>query len=205
MEEPILFASDNLRIEGLCEHKSTSRAVIITHPHSLYGGDMYNAVVTTIQKTYADAGYTTLRFNFRGVGRSEGHFDNGIGEQTDLKAAHEFLSVKGITSIDLAGYSFGSWVAASVACQMDLFEHVILVSPPVSFMDFSGVSHVRHLSLTIVGDRDDFADLATLKKRLSVLNATSPLEILSNTDHFYSGSLDNLSIAIKAGITADSL
>ncbi|MFH2131742.1 MAG: alpha/beta fold hydrolase [bacterium] len=205
MEEPILFTSDALRIEGLCEQKSTSRAVIITHPHPLYGGDMYNAVVSTIQKTYADAGYTTLRFNFRGVGQSDGHFDNGIGEQTDLKAAREFLSAKGITSIDLAGYSFGSWVAASVACQMDLFEHVILVSPPVSFMDFSGISHVRHLRLTIVGDRDDFADLATLKERLSVLNATSPLEILSNTDHFYSGSLDNLSIAIKAGITAGSL
>ncbi len=91
MEDLITFESDGITIEGLFEQHSDSKAVIITHPHSLYGGDMYNSVVYMIHKTYRDKGFSTLRFNFRSVGNSGGSFDDGIGELKYLKSAHEIL------------------------------------------------------------------------------------------------------------------
>ena len=200
MEQQISFASADIIIEGLYEHKTDSKAVIITHPHSLYGGDMHNTVVSIIQQAYSKMGYSTLRFNFRGVGRSGGEFDDGIGEQNDLQAAHNYLLSKDLQSIDLAGYSFGSGVGASLACRSDLFKNVILVSPPVSFMDFNGISPIPALRLTIIGDNDDFGELGTLKARLSVMNSEAPLEIISNSDHFYTGCLDQLSTVIEAGV-----
>ncbi len=196
MEDLITFKSDTIQIEGLYEPGADSRAVVITHPHSLYGGDMYNSVVYMIHKSYSKAGYATLRFNFRGVGKSEGSFNDGIGEQKDLEAAHCFLKSKGFSTIDLAGYSFGSWVGASLACRTDLFKQVVLISPPVSFMDFSDISKIPSLLLTIVGDRDEFADLGTLENKHAQLNPTARLEVLPNTDHFYSGSLEKLSAVL---------
>ncbi len=200
MEEQVSFRSDNMHIDGLFEHNADSKAVVITHPHSLYGGDMHNSVVSIIQQAYSKKGYSTLRFNFRGVGGSEGNFDDGIGEQNDLQAAVDFLLTKDFETIDLAGYSFGSWVGASLACRSDIFKNVILVSPPVSFMDFSGISHLPSLRLTIIGDNDDFGALDTLKKRVSILNSAAALEIISNTDHFYTGCLDQLLAVIENGI-----
>ena len=193
MEDLITFESDNNQIEGLFEKGSDSRSVIITHPHSLYGGDMYNSVVYMIHKAYRKAGFSTLRFNFRSVGNSGGQFDDGIGEQNDLNNAYHFLAAKGFSDIDLAGYSFGSWVGASLASRFDIFRQVVLVSPPVSFMDFSDISNIASLALMVVGDRDEFADLSLLKQKHSQLNPNAKLEILSDTDHFYSGSLEKLS------------
>lgn len=201
MEEKVKFSVDNLKIEGLYEQNSDSKAVIITHPHSLYGGDMNNVVVSVIQQAYSKKGYTTLRFNFRGVGQSEGVFDNGIGEQLDIQEACRYLFSKDLLAIDLAGYSFGSWVGASLACKSDLFKNVILVSPPVSFMDFSGISYIPALRLTVIGDSDDFGQLYTLRERLSVLNSESRLEIISDTDHFYTARLDQLTAVLETSIT----
>jgi len=200
MEKQVSFVSDNIRIEGLYEHDAGSKAVIITHPHSLYGGDMQNSVVSVIQQAYSTKGYATLRFNFRGVGQSEGNFDNGFGEQNDLQAACDYLLAKDFETIDLAGYSFGSWVGASLACRSEIFKNVILVSPPVSFMDFTDISYISSLRLTIIGDNDDFGALDMLKKRLAIMNSTAALEIISNTDHFYTGNLDKLAVVLQDGI-----
>jgi len=196
MEDRIIFESDGIQLEGLCDHQSDTRAVVITHPHPLYGGDMHNRVVYTIYKTYLKSGCSTFRFNFRGVGNSGGRYDNGIGEQNDLEAAYRFLCLKGFTDIDLAGYSFGSWVAASVASRRELFSRVILVSPPVSFIDFSSVSQIPSFKLAVVGDRAEFAALDTLRSIMPIMNPEAKLEVLPGTDHFYTGSLEALSSAI---------
>ena len=96
MEHRVTFRCRDLELEGLWAATSPTSAAIITHPHPLYGGDMGNAVVETISKAYRNKGWSTLRFNFRGVGNSEGHFDSGIGEQEDLAAAIAFLKGNGI-------------------------------------------------------------------------------------------------------------
>lgn len=200
MEDTITVESGSLQLEGLYTHNSDGRSVVITHPHSLYGGDMYNSVVYMIHQTYLNAGYSTLRFNFRGVGKSEGEYNEGIGEQDDLEAAVDFLKLKGFSKIDLAGYSFGSWVGASLASRKELFRQVILVSPPVSFMDFSTISGISSLTLAVVGDRDEFADLGTLQTKMPEMNSSARLEVLSNTDHFYTGNLEKLSTKLASAL-----
>jgi alpha/beta superfamily hydrolase len=109
-EEKIFFESAGLKVEGLLDRLHSDRGVVITHPHPLYGGDMFNNVVEAIVQAYQEKGHSTLRFNFRGVGQSEGAYDNGIGEQENVRAALEYLSLLGTMSIDLAGYSFGAWI-----------------------------------------------------------------------------------------------
>ena len=87
MEKKVHFPSGNIGLEGICENLPGNRALIVSHPHPQHGGDMYNNVVETIIEAYHDKNFTTLRFNFRGVGDSEGEYDNGIGEQEDVSAA----------------------------------------------------------------------------------------------------------------------
>ena len=106
MASKIFFQSDDLQIEGLLDERTTDKGVVVSHPHPLYGGNMYAAGVESILHAYWKKGYTTLRFNFRGVGSSRGHYDNGIGEQQDVRAALSFLVETGVGHIDLAGYSF---------------------------------------------------------------------------------------------------
>ena len=87
---------------------------VISHPHPLMGGDMRNPVVEILAESLFAGGLSTLRFNFRGVGMSEGVFDEGRGEQEDVLAAVTYLERQGIREIVLAGYSFGAWVNAGV-------------------------------------------------------------------------------------------
>jgi alpha/beta superfamily hydrolase len=115
MAEQIIFSSGAFTIEGLLDKNSETNGVIITHPHPLYGGNMHNNVVISITNTYQKMGYTTLRFNFRGVGNSQGSYGDGVGEQEDVRAAISYLTDSSINQIDLAGYSFGAWVNALAA------------------------------------------------------------------------------------------
>ncbi|RLJ02607.1 MAG: alpha/beta hydrolase, partial [Candidatus Aenigmatarchaeota archaeon] len=111
-EEKVFFQAGDVKIEGMLYNAPGEKGAVVTHPHPLYGGDMHNNVVETVVQAYREKGYATLRFNFRGVGRSTGSYDEGIGEQEDVRAALAYLTGTGKTSIDLAGYSFGAWVNA---------------------------------------------------------------------------------------------
>lgn len=193
MVEKIKFLSENYEIEGLLNKKDKNRGVVITHPHPLYGGDMYNLVVETIVHVYNIKGYSTLKFNFRGVGKSQGQYDNGVGEQKDILAALSFLADLGMERIDLAGYSFGAWVNAQAAIQEDIFvEHMAMVSPPVGFMDFHAISAMNVLKFVITGNRDDIAPADVVKKMLPTWNPDARFEIIDGADHFYGGYLGQL-------------
>jgi len=113
-EERILFDAQGVKIEGRLGGDCARGAVVITHPHPLYGGDMDNPVVESVARAYAEKGMATLRFNFRGVGRSQGRYDEGMGEQEDVTGAVAHVRELGAGSVDLAGYSFGAWVNARV-------------------------------------------------------------------------------------------
>ena len=141
MEENITIESGSCRLEGYWQAGAAGNAVVITHPHPLYGGTMSNPVVETIQGAYQKCGYSTLRFNLRGVGRSQGHFDNGRGERDDVRAAIAYAEKMKVTAIDLAGYSFGAWVNAGVAAAKGTAIHSMsMVSPPVGFIAFDNVN-----------------------------------------------------------------
>jgi len=197
MESRITFRSQNYLIEGLFNADSKSKGVVVTHPHPIYGGNMYNPVVETIIKVYQQKGYTTLRFNFRGVDRSEGQFDNGMGEQTDVQSALKFMSASGIGQLNLAGYSFGAWVNAHLTTVDLPLLSMVMVSPPLGFIDFP-VSHgLDSLRLVITGSRDEIAPATAIEKILPQWNQKAHFEVIQGADHFYGGYLDKLEAVLS--------
>lgn len=193
MEENIRFKSGDLLLEGLLEKADdAAKGVVVTHPHPLYGGDMYNHVVDTICRRYKKEGYTTLRFNFRGTGGSQGKFDNGVGEQDDVMAAIACLSDLGIEAIDLSGYSFGTWVNARIGSDRADIANMTMVSPPAGFMNFDPVTPQPRLRLVVTGSRDDIAPPGIVEKLIPQWNPEARFEILEGADHFYSGYVDRL-------------
>jgi alpha/beta superfamily hydrolase len=192
MEEKIFFKSDDLLLEGLLGNRIGDCAAIITHPHPLYGGNMYNLVVEKIMDAYAQFGFTTLRFNFRGNGQSQGTFDNGPGERRDVCAALSFLKARGYEQIHLAGYSFGAWVNAGISCENAAYEKMIMVSPPTAFIDFGKPVALSRLALVVTGSHDEIAPAESINPYLKTWNPSARFEIIPGADHFYSYHMDRL-------------
>lgn len=201
MEAPVSFPSDAGRLHGLLHEIPGADAVVITHPHPLYGGEMTNPVVESMAFAFQARGYTTLRFNFRGVGKSEGRFDNGPGEERDLDHAITYLRENGAASVSLAGYSFGAWIIARYLRTDRDISRVVMVSPPVAFMAFPAANPIPGLKLVVTGDADEFAPPAELAATVPVWNPKASFEVLANTDHFYIGALDELKARIKAELS----
>jgi alpha/beta superfamily hydrolase len=153
---------------------------------------MYNAVVQSIARVYHEAGYTTLRFNFRSVGGSAGEYDEGLGEREDVSAALQYLTGEGKTVLELAGYSFGAWVNAHIDLTAAGVQRMIMVSPPVAFLDFSSVAVSPPLNLVIAGSRDQIAPPDLIRTMLPQWNPESRLEVIEGADHFYIGCAEKL-------------
>jgi len=199
-EQCIQFNSDNnIILEGLFSEGTTGRGVVITHPHPLYGGDMSNIVVETIQKAYQKKGHTTLRFNFRGMGKSTGSYDDGNGEQADVIAAFNFLKENGLQSIDLAGYSFGSWVIAKIIDRTPA-NAVIMVSPPAGMLTFEPDTPIPNLKLVVTGSRDEFAPPGVVGKLVDTWNPATTLKVIDGADHFFFGYTDKLATILHNAI-----
>ena len=198
VEEPVIFQSTDINIEGLLGSMPGDKGVVITHPHPLYGGNMYNNVVEALVRVYQLAGYTTLRFNFRSVGSSEGEYDNGLGEREDVRAALHYLAQRGKKILDLAGYSFGSWVNALAISELDTVDKMVMISPPVAFMDFSSVGLTPQIQLVVAGSRDDIAPPELIKNMLPTWNPAAHLEIIDGADHFYLGYTGKLESILTA-------
>ncbi len=200
MPERIEFTSDNgIVLEGLLSEGTTGRGVILTHPHPLYGGDMTNIVVETIQKAYLRKKHTTLRFNFRGVGRSAGTYDDGNGEQADVVAAFDFLKRKNLQAIDLAGYSFGAWVIAQMIDRTPA-DAVFMVSPPAAMMKFESKAPIPNLKLVVTGSRDEFAPPDLVGKLVQTWNPDAAFTMIPGADHFFYGFTDKLTKIIQNNV-----
>lgn len=202
-EEKIIIDSGKIRLEGLLKILPGDRGVVVTHPHPLYGGDMNNNVVEAVCRAYQDKGYSTLRFNFRGVGQSEGGYDEGIGEQDDVEAALDYLSDLGKEGIDLAGYSFGSWVNALGINRYKKVKRVIMISPPVDLMDFSFLINNAKIRLVITGSEDEIADYRSIEERAPSWNSEAIFKVIKGADHFYSRSTGELQKTIDEFLEQD--
>ncbi|MGB2689511.1 MAG: alpha/beta hydrolase [Desulfobacterales bacterium] len=198
MAEKITFLSEGYKIEGLLNQGDEKKGVVVTHPHPLYGGDMNNLVVESIVHVYHMKGYSTLKFNFRGVGRSQGAYDNGLGEQKDVLSALSFLADMGMEQIDLAGYSFGAWVNAHALQKDTLTKQMIMVSPPVGFMDFNSIVTMNPLKFVVTGNRDDIAPADVIEKMISTWNPNARFEVIDGADHFYGGYLGQLEACLSS-------
>jgi uncharacterized protein len=184
------------QLEAVVEKHSSDRAVIICHPHPLYGGNMDNYVVMAIAQSFAEKGWTTLRFNFRGAGNSTGDFDNGNKETEDVRAVLDWLYKAGFKQICLAGYSFGAWVNAKLVSSdaqiADKITDHIMVSPPVGFIKFDNIFQMPSTGLIITGRQDDIAPPGLISKHIQRWGISPQYEIIENCDHFYSGGLGKL-------------
>ena len=196
-EERVFIQAGEMKIEGRLDNAPREKAAIVTHPHPLSGGDMNNNVVEAMVQAYGEKGYTTLRFNFRGVGQSGGSFDEGIGEQEDVKAVLAYLSELGKSCIDLAGYSFGAWVNALGLKVFEDVKRVIMVSPPVNFIDFSFLDYNAKIQLVIAGSKDDIAPPGMIESMLPEWNPEVQYKIIQGADHFYWGKSDEIKKIIQ--------
>jgi len=184
-EETVFFHAGNLSLQGSCAETGTDKGVVISHPHPQMGGNMWNNVVETLVLSFYRKGYSTLRFNFRGVGSSEGAYDGGNGEQDDILAAATYLETMGKKDIILAGYSFGAWITVKVTGRHQKFTGVILISPPVHFLEFDFSACYEKIGLMICGDQDQFSSPGSLSVIASRIH--SDLEVITGADHFYNG------------------
>lgn len=199
-EENVSIKNGSLTIEGLLCKSPGKKCVVICHPHSLMGGSMYNNVVETIQEAFAEEYFSTLRFNFRGVGGSTGHYDEGKGEADDIMAVCEYLKKQGLTELIFAGYSFGAWVGSKIIPgTKNPFLFNVCVSPPIDYFNFEWNQLKDKINLIICGDRDQFCAADVLVMKAKKIN--SPLEIISGADHFYMGRESKLKTALKNNIS----
>jgi len=192
MESQITIHCKMIELEGVLNQNSSQKAVIVTHPHPSYGGDMDNPVVMAVAEAFFEKGFTTLRFNFRGTGNSTGAFDNGKGEQEDIRAALDFLSDKGFHEISLAGYSFGARMNAAMVSQGCRIEDHIMVSPPAAFMSFDDIEKMSRTGLIVTGRNDEIAPPDLIVQLIKRWGISPRFDIIENCDHFYSGGLKKL-------------
>jgi len=202
-EEKVFFPSGGIQLEGLLsshEALSVKGGVILCHPHPQFGGDMDNTVVSIAAEAAWQEGFSTLRFNFRGVGESAGTYGEGIGEQEDVKAAIDFFSTQHNDPrrlLIVLGYSFGAWAGLPVAMEDERVSGLIAIAPPLQMMDFEFLKGSRKQKLVIAGTRDLFSPAPDLKKWFDTLSEPKTLSIIEGADHFFSFHQKHLVPSLK--------
>lgn len=200
--EKQLIAGPAGRIELLLQRPDSpdppEGVAVVCHPHSLYGGSLMNKVVHSLADTFTDLGRPTIRFNFRGVGQSDGVFDQGRGEQADLAAVVAWLQQRyPAAPVWLAGFSFGAFVAFR-AHRAVAAERLLLVAPAVDMFDFGPPDAVTIPWLVIHGSADETVSPEAVRNWLSIPLSNPPkLYWLDGASHFFHGRLNELKRVVR--------
>ncbi|MBN1474379.1 MAG: hypothetical protein JW914_07170 [Syntrophaceae bacterium] len=185
-EEKIFVENGKLIIEALRHKSASAKGVIVCHPHPLMGGSMRNNVVEAIVRAFAAEDFTTVRFNFRGVGASTGSYDEGRGETQDIISVYEYLKKEGLSQIYFTGYSFGAWVGAKLLDEEEnRFSYTTFISPPNNHFPFNINKLKNIVDLIVCGDTDDYCKINNIISQLN--EEKTAVEIISEADHFYWG------------------
>jgi alpha/beta superfamily hydrolase len=201
------------RLEALfwvTARKNPPVAAVVCHPHPLFGGTMHNKVVFQVARTLDNLGIPSLRFNFRGVGTSEGKYDKGQGEQDDVRAALDFLAGEfpGMPLL-LAGFSFGCVVGLRVGCEDSRVIELIGLGAPVGDSDFSYLSACAKPKLFIQGENDQYGAPAALEALVKSLPEAARREtrivVVPTADHFFAGHLEEVDSAFAYWLTGRHL
>jgi len=203
-DKQVTFDSEDGTLEGMLTTPEEKGPIgtVVCHPHPLYGGTMDNLVVRDICKALADRGRVVLRFNFRGVGKSQGAHGGGIGEIEDVLSALGFLrGTVGVEEVDLAGYSFGSMMALRASLRDRSVKRIACVALPVDHYDETNMRSRPDLKVLLVGgDKDDLAPLEGIERFAEALGDQGRVEVVRGADHFFGGRT-----ATVAGLVADIL
>jgi alpha/beta superfamily hydrolase len=193
------------RLEGRYQHGDGPAAPIalMLHPHPQHGGTMNNKVVYALYHVFAQHGFSVLRFNFRGVGRSQGKFDRGEGELSDAAAALDWLQTYNVnaSSCWIAGFSFGAWIGMQLLMRRPEISGFISIAPPANIYDFSFLAPCPSSGLVIQGDKDDVVPHESVAKLIQKLSNQRDIKIdykiLKGANHFFSDHLDQLKDAVN--------
>ena len=188
MSTRTVFIEGPERLEGVL-HEGAGRGVsVICHPHPLYGGSMWNEVVEAMEEGFLKAGFSTLRFNFRGVGGSSGRYDEGKGETDDLLAACQFLKERANEGarFAIAGYSFGAWISSMAALRVAGVTDLFLVAFPFSSYSAAEIRSFPGRVLLVGGSFDDISPEGDLRAFYRDLKGEKLLKVIP-TSHFFEG------------------
>jgi len=171
---------------------------VVCHPHPLYGGSMHNKVVFRAAKAAIHLEIPTLRFNFRGVGHSEGEYAKGIGERDDARAALDYLTERfPQVPVSLMGFSFGSVVALAVGSADPRVNCLVGIGLPANSADFGFLQNVRKPKLVVQGTQDQFGSQENVEKVFRSLKEPKRLRFVPEADHFLTGKLHDLQLEIQ--------
>src|ERR1700704_4627766 len=188
------------RIAGRYHHCKTPNAPIalLLHPHPQHGGTMNNKVVYSLYHAFVRRGFSALRFNFRGVGRSQGNFDRGEGELSDAAAALDWLQGYNANaqSCWIGGFSFGAWIGMQLLMRRPEIDGFIAVAPPANLYDFSFLAPCPSSGLIVHGDKDAVVpakDVTTLVEKLKTQKGiVIDQKVITGANHFFDGRLEQL-------------
>jgi len=193
----VLIAGPVGRIEARYHQSKVRNAplAIVLHPHPEQGGTMNNKVTYALFRAFVDQGFTTLRFNFRGVGRSEGKFDHGEGELSDAAACLDWLQVQNPEPRQcwVAGFSFGAWICMQLLMRRPELDGFIAVAPPANMYDFTFLAPCPVSGMLLQGAKDEIVPKDSVMKLASRLSAQRGLHIdyrvIPEADHFFGNEI----------------
>ena len=193
----VMFPGPDGRLEGRYHHSREQGAplALIMHPHPLHGGTMNNRITYTMYQSFQKLGFSVMRFNFRGVGRSQGNFDHGAGELSDAAAALDWAQAVSpdARACWIAGFSFGSWIGMQLLMRRPEIEGFISIAPPANMYDFSFLAPCPSSGIIIQGEADEVVAPGAVQKLVDKLRTQRHITIHHDTipgaNHFFANEM----------------
>jgi alpha/beta superfamily hydrolase len=209
MPEVIINGAEG-RLEGRYVPSKSERAPIalLLHPHPQHGGTMHNKIVYTLNQCFTQRGFATLRFNFRGVGRSQGAFARGEGELTDAASALDWLQTYNPNAAGcwVAGFSFGAWIAMQLLMRRPEIDRFISIAPPANIYDFGFLAPCPSSGLIVQGDKDEVVPEESVRKLAEKLSRQRDIQVdyrvVKGANHFFTDRLDKLTAGVDDYVAA---
>ncbi len=196
----VIFPGPEGRLEGRY-HPTTPRdapIALILHPHPKFGGTMNNPVTYALHYAFREMGFTVMRFNFRGVGRSQGEFDQGVGELSDAAAALDYMQTlnQNARACWVAGFSFGAWIGMQLLMRRPEIGGFVSVSPPANMYDFTFLAPCPSSGLIVNGGADRIVPPEEVEKLAQKLKAQRGIEVdhrvVTDANHFFENGVDEM-------------
>ena len=196
----VIFNGPEGRLEGRYHHSKLPNAsvALMLHPHPQHGGTMNNKVVYALYHAFMKRGFSVLRFNFRGVGRSQGTYDRGEGELADAASALDWLQSfnENAQSCWIAGFSFGAWIGMQLLMRRPEIGGFISIAPPANTLDFTFLAPCPSSGLILQGRNDQIVPEPSVAKLVEKLSAQRGIEIdyrvIEEANHFFHGKMEDL-------------
>ena len=189
------------RLEARYHHAEDPNAPIalVLHPHPQHGGTMNNKLVYTVYHIFRARGFSVLRFNFRGVGRSQGRFDHGFGELSDAASALDWMQTINPNAkfCWISGFSFGAWLALTCGVPDERVTRLLGIAPPIGRRSHSVVATSTKPTHFIHGAQDELIPLDALRRFYETISTPKTLTVIENANHLFDGCIAELGDAIQ--------